>query len=229
MKKAIYALHGFLGKPEDWDFLKQSTPDLHAINLSDYHNLSLADWAKTFNAHVKVHDTQHNILVGYSLGGRLALHALLDNPSLWQQAVLISTHPGLHTVEEKTSRITADVHWANRFENESWEPLMQGWHEQSVFQSDSFLYRHEADYKRAALAHQLRHWSTGFQADLREAIATLPMPMLWIAGEKDAKYLECMKTLSFCHPQSKTWIAPNAGHRVLWDAKEELTKIFYNL
>lgn len=224
----IYALHGFLGAPADWSALKLS-PSIKAVNLSKHSGSSLKDWARSFNHFVEQQGHKRNILAGYSLGGRLALHVLLDNPTLWQQAILISAHPGLTTAQERKDRLRHDHEWAKRFEQEAWSTLMTDWNNQSVFKSGYHPERKESDYDRAELARQLREWSTGHQEDLREQISTLLMPMLWIAGEKDQKYLECMQTLSFKHPHSQIRIIPEVGHRVLWEASGVLYQIFNTL
>src|SRR5690606_6539540 len=93
------------------------------------------------------------ILVGYSLGGRIALHALRDSPDLWQAAVIISAHPGLVLEEDRVVRKKADQEWAKRFMHEDWDLLMKSWNSQPVFKNGSQpLLRHERDFDRKKLA-----------------------------------------------------------------------------
>src|ERR1700733_9757644 len=102
-----YALHGFLGKPEDWGGLNQGVLDggLEAVDLYDFSLSSLEEWAEQFNRYVQDDSARCNrCLIGYSLGGRLALHSLLQNPFLWDAAILISTHCGLESEEKKQER-----------------------------------------------------------------------------------------------------------------------------
>jgi 2-succinyl-6-hydroxy-2,4-cyclohexadiene-1-carboxylate synthase len=228
-RTCIYALHGFLGQPDDWDTLRRGllpNTAFYPVKLSDFSASTLSDSAKHFNQYVQQQSPlAHNILMGYSLGGRLALHALLDNPTLWQRAILISANPGLKTHQERQERLEADEQWARRFETAPWDDLMADWNRQAIFQEGFFPKRSQEEANRPELARQLRDWSMGHQADLREAIASLPHPLLWIAGEKDRKYVQSTQALSFHHPKSKIWIAPGVSHRVLWEATDELRGI----
>ena len=73
-----------------------------------------------------------NILIAYSLGGRLALHCLCES-NLWDGAILISAHPGFDKVTEKKEREKNDSHWASRFENEPWQDV--------ILKSQNFTYQ----------------------------------------------------------------------------------------
>lgn len=218
----VYALHGFLGKPSDWDFLasRMSNFKFHAVDL--FHNLrgSLEESAASFNtSYIKPKGPR--ILVGYSLGGRFALHALAGNPHLWQGAVIISAHPGLKCEEEKKDRLAKDAEWAEKFEKDPWNALLNNWNGQEIFnRKRSPWERSEIDFSRSELSQALRSWSLGWQKDLAPFVSQLTMPILWIAGEEDKKMVQLSQTLSFRHPCSKVWIAPKAGHRVPWEAME---------
>lgn len=220
--KKLYALHGFLGRPDDWNFLPDRTvqsidlftpplaPDLHA-------------WGQNFNQQISISSSpaSSRILMGYSLGGRLALHALLQNPSLWHAAIIISANPGLATDEERSQRQIVDEKWATRFENEPWEQLMKAWNQQKAFQSDSFEFtRHEKDYDRKTLADSLRNWSLGKQEYLNEKISKLPIPILWMIGNNDPLAAKA-SNIKLQHPQSKIWLAEDAGHRLPWQEPKQ--------
>ena len=184
--------------------------------------LPFSDWAEKFNQKVHTVDSlANNILMGYSLGGRLGLHALLQNPGCWKAAILVSTHPGLKLQEDKTARIASDETWAARFEKEPWEDLIKAWNAQGVFKADAFAFqRHESENDREMLATALRIWSLGLQHDLTDSIASLDMPILWMVGEKDTKFLKIAQELKFKHQKSKLCIVANAGHRLLFEQTE---------
>jgi 2-succinyl-6-hydroxy-2,4-cyclohexadiene-1-carboxylate synthase len=212
----LMALHGFLGKPTDWDCFNLA--NLKAIDLfSSITWTHLWDWAKQFNQ-VMLSHPERNILMGYSLGGRLALHALIQNPSLWRAGIIISAHPGLQNPEEKQKRLIQDREWANRFKTEDWQVLMKEWNNQAVLASGCFKFdRLEADYSRENLASFLEKGSVGYQDDLRVKIGQLPMPILWIVGQQDRKYQTLAQSLTFSHSQSKLLIFSEAGHRAPWE------------
>ena len=216
----IYTLHGFLGLPSDWDFLQSK--ETVQVDLSKLcpPRLGLKQWAVQFNEFVQ--NTQdRNIIMGYSLGGRLAMHALMQNPALWDAAILISAHPGLDPMADRNKRLASDLAWAERFHSESWEPLMAAWNNQEAFKGSSALMRHENAFSRDFLADALSYWSLARQDYLLPDIIKLQIPILWIAGENDIAYASRARSLKLKHTNSKIWIAPHAGHRVPWDAPLE--------
>jgi len=216
----IFALHGFLGKPSDWNILHPLSLPVTAVDIVNPQT-STSEWAHNFNNSITTTD---NILFAYSLGGRLALHALTNNPSKWKAAIIISANPGLKSIVEREQRLKHDSQWVNRFENDSWEPLMQDWNQQPVFGNRVGPHRSENDYLRIPLSQMLTHWSLGHQEDLSDHISKLDLPILWITGEEDEKYCQLAKQQHFFHPLSRLWIAQNAGHRVPWELTNEFIK-----
>lgn len=199
----ITALHGFLGLPSDWNFLRAAgfeieTPELTAIPPAG--------------------DT----LLGYSLGGRLALHALVDGAS-YRRAVIVSANLGIEGDDTRKSRRRADEHWASRFETQPWETLMRDWNAQPLFGGHS-MPRREEDFDRRELAHQLRDLSPATLPAVAERMSTLEIPILWIAGERDPKYIgEAERAVSLL-PNGESWICPGAAHRVPWEQPERFIR-----
>jgi 2-succinyl-6-hydroxy-2,4-cyclohexadiene-1-carboxylate synthase len=212
---AIYALHGFLGKPTDWNEVFPASHLVQTPNLFEKEISPLWDWSKGFNSSVI---ESSNVLVGYSMGGRLALHALIQNPKLWKAAIIISANPGMDDPVQCSIRQIEDSEWAKKILNQPWNELMIDWNRQSVFDG-SKIERNEIDFDRTSLAKAMISWSLGNQDNLMPAIERLEMPILWIAGENDTKYTEIARRMKFRHPKSKISIAPLAGHRVPWQQK----------
>lgn len=207
----IVALHGFLGDPSDWECF-QDLP-LKPVYLSSYSNLGFHEFAGAFN---REHQNS-NILLGYSMGGRLALHCLIHSPNQWKAAIIISSDPGFTSEDKRQERIIRDKKFLNRFENEDFDALMQEWDAQALFNQETPVFKRNKN----TLKQSLTEWSLGNQENLREAILQLPMPILWIAGENDKKYSEIYKSLKFLNKKSRVWIAENAFHRVPWEVKIE--------
>lgn len=151
------------------------------------------------------------VLLGYSMGGRLALDRLQSER--YDKAVIISA--GLNAPDP--ARRLRDEEWARRFESEEWASLMRDWNAQAVF-GGHVVERNERDYDRRELARQLREWSPAVLPPPRlEEIAT---PILWIAGERDAKYVDIAIEAVERLPDAELWICPDAGHRVPWEQPE---------
>lgn len=211
----MFALSGFLGLPRDWDFLKN--PTFITFDWQTIQWKSLKDWAEKFNALVRKQQRDPSILMGYSLGGRLALHALVNNPIQWKAAIIVSTHPGLSDQQERDERLKKDQRWAERFNQESWPSLMQAWNGQEVFSQDDYQFeREEKNYQRHQLVHALKAGSLGQQEDLRKQISQLNIPILWMTGSRDVRYTQLVESIKFSHPQSKRVIIEDAGHRLPW-------------
>jgi 2-succinyl-6-hydroxy-2,4-cyclohexadiene-1-carboxylate synthase len=219
----IIALHGFLGKASDWDCF----PAWHGIDLSKYASLDFQNFAESFNRDNARND---RVLLGYSMGARLGLHALIHSPNSWKAAVIISGHLGIQK-DEREERLKKDAILLNRFSNENFDTLMTEWEAQEMFKGCHPFKRKQQDISDEALSTSLRCWSLGNQEDLRQAIFTLPMPIFWIAGDRDHKYKDIALNLKFSHQKSRVWVAENASHRVPWELKEELERqvnIFLN-
>lgn len=178
----IQTLPGFLGLPSDFDFL----PWPHSASEGD-------------------------VLLGYSMGGRLALQLLEERR--FRAAVIVSA--GLNAPDEE--RRNRDEAWARRFESEEWSSLVRDWNAQPVFGGHVFE-RREADYDRAELARQLREWSPAVLPPPR--LESIETPVLWIAGERDGKYVDIARRAVARLPNAELWICPDAGHRVPWEQTE---------
>lgn len=192
----ITAIHGFLGLPSDWDFLRQAGFDVDARRMDDI-------------------PRSGDVLLGYSMGGRLCVRALLDG-ARYRRAVIVSASLGLSDAHARDSRRKSDEAWARRFESAEWQPLMRDWNAQPVFQGH-VMDRREADFDRAALANALRQWSPGVLPDVAGRLHEITVPVLWIAGERDEKYAGEAHRAASLLPHGEVWICPGAGHRVPWE------------
>lgn len=215
---SLYALHGFLGTPQDWDpFLNSFRAKFYATELSCTGRKGFYEWAHAFNRRIAP-DPESKILLGYSLGGRLAMHALLENPDLWNAAIIVSANPGLPCKRKKEERLASDIAWSKKFLEEPWESLMKQWNAREALATSTALARREEDYSREELSRHLVNLSLGNQEDLSERLAKIMIPILWMAGENDPHYAMLAKNFRPAHPRSKIWIAPNSGHRIPWDS-----------
>ncbi|MBN2492059.1 MAG: alpha/beta fold hydrolase [Planctomycetes bacterium] len=240
----LWLLHGFLGRAADWDeparalaaggFGTAQRPDLFAPEPGGgepwpelrptWAGPDLPSWGARFAARAAARgDGRPAVLIGYSLGGRLALHALLAAPAVWRAAILVSTHPGLESAAERAARRGADESWARRFEAEPWEGLMAAWQAQPVFGGRGrVLRRTEADFDRTALAAALGVWSLGTQENLLPRLRTLNLPVLWLAGDGDETFARLAREGAAALPRGECRLVEGAAHRVPWEAPAAL-------
>ncbi len=212
----LFCLHGFLGHPIDWTGISHEKPVVP--NIFEDEIISLQNWSESFNKKVERQVKsagEKSILMGYSMGGRLALHALINHPDLYNAAIIISASYGVEDPEERERRYQHDINWSNAFLSESWDSLLERWNGQPIFQYDKKdVIRLEKDYSRKALSDAMRCFSIGKQEFLKEKIEELDIPILWVVGERDTKYVSLAKNLRLKHPDSSIVVIPNAGHRL---------------
>ncbi len=229
---SLYCIHGFLGLTSDWNTVVPSGINCEKISLfsPQTHFITkfgtLRDIGNWINQETR--QAPHpRVLLGYSLGGRIALHALLANPEQWAAAIFISTHFGLKDLNERKVRIESDQNWAEKFESSNWEKTIHEWNSQKVFQGDNNEpERPQAFFSRKALGHALRNFSLGNQESLKDDLKRIKKPILWIVGENDSKFKQLSEqigALSEVTPSQCTGsdiriqVIPQSGHRILFD------------
>ena len=205
------ALHGFLGRPSDWDGILGD--EWTKPNWLDQFNAGLVGKAMELNT-----ASTGGTLLGYSMGGRLALTMLSLSPRCWERAIIVSASPGLGSEEEKTARLLVDQGWSLRFLDEDWDEVVADWNGQPVFAHDppDRLPRLESDFDRETLFKALAAGSVSLQPDYRNELRSLNRPILWIAGEHDVKYRALAEECAALNPLFSSAILPNAGHRAPW-------------
>lgn len=130
-------------------------------------------------------------LIGYSMGGRIALHAALTRPDLVTRLVLISATAGIDDPDERSARRTADEALADRIESIGVDAFIDEWLENPLFSglTDETRFVDERRTNTASgLASSLRVAGTGTQEPLWDRLGELTMPTLVIAGQDDPKY-----------------------------------------
>ncbi|HRQ91092.1 MAG TPA: alpha/beta fold hydrolase [Bacteroidia bacterium] len=211
----ILALHGNLGSSADWESL--GLPGTRTVDLWDFVRLGFREFAGALA--VELSDgMERPVLAGYSLGGRLALHALALHPQRWSGAVIVAAHPGLCCVEDRIARRSSDSVWAERARIWAWEEFLASWNGQGLFGevSEPLLARQRAlEARREAVAEAFERWSLGAQEDLRPALGAFAGPVLWISGERDVRFRAVGEEMATVFPDFRHCIVPSCGHRVL--------------
>ena len=227
----LWCLHGNLQQPNVWNNLSQilqaETLQINAIGLWSASAHSCWAWADAFCKTVRNAggDSKHYLL-GYSLGGRLAMHALVKAPELWSSAVIVSADPGTTDDEIRARCLKRDRTWANRFLTEPWTELLTEWDALPVFCGRPCpTSRREADFDRQQIAHLFEVYSKGHMDDLTPRLSLLAVPITYITGVDDRRYCQIGQTLSPQCPSLTHISVQAAGHRVPWEQPDTFTKI----
>ena len=231
----LWCIHGNLQLPSVWDrfegrlfkssLLAENEPlILQKESLWDLDTYSFDSWTSSFLEKVNHEETTEKPwIMGYSLGGRLALHAVVQQPELWGGAIVVAAHPGLADPLQRLAQCKWDEGWAERFREEPWDDLLHEWDQLSVFGGlQSAIKRKENDFSRETIARLFTGFSKGNQADLTPLLAVLNTPpLLYVSGEFDAKYTEIGSTIAAQNPLIKHVSVSEACHRVPWENTEE--------
>ncbi|MFM7526811.1 MAG: alpha/beta fold hydrolase, partial [Actinomycetota bacterium] len=155
------------------------------------------------------------VYVGYSLGARVALRALVDHPAIVQGVISISGTAGLETESERQARVTADETLARRLEAIGVGAFLDEWLAQPLFAD---LPRDQAGLPDrlgntvAGLAESLRNCGQGRQRPLWDDLRTSTRPLLAIAGSLDLKYVALARRLASTAPHGTLTLITGAGH-----------------
>ncbi|MCB9025846.1 MAG: alpha/beta fold hydrolase [Bdellovibrionaceae bacterium] len=225
----IVCLHGFLGRGEDWDSLKSTIrknipyvkidfwcPSL--LNGSSHlgPEILFKDWPEKFVNELSQFEYQKCILMGYSMGGRLALNTLAKFPEKFNSAIFLSTNPMVLNIDQAKERRQQDQDWIKKILKLEWSTLIKEWDQQNLFAGDKVHpQRREEDYSRKSLAQALQNWSiVHHQLSLNE-ISKIKVPSLWVMGEQDVKYVAILKHLQDKGLPADGLILPDCGHRII--------------
>jgi 2-succinyl-6-hydroxy-2,4-cyclohexadiene-1-carboxylate synthase len=199
-RESVVLLHGFGGTRHAWDgvlaHLQTQRYRPLALDLPGHGELAGASPPITFEACVQSvleRSPERFALVGYSMGGRIALHVALAAPERIARLVLISTTAGIEDPRERELRRESDRRLAGEIECGSIEDFVARWRAQPMFAEDpaevDALAR--ADQSRSspqALAAVLRGVGTGEMPPLWERLHELRMPVTIMVGERDVKF-----------------------------------------
>ena len=227
----IWALHGAVGMAADWKELSRSLAQdgltVRSVDLWRYLDccpMPLWDFAKAFNEEVRAVDSAP-VLLGYSLGGRLALHALLDDQQLWQRAVIVSAHTGLTDGDEKLQRLGRDAEWAAKALTSDWKQFLAEWNSQSVLAGEPLPGRSQLEVRRQAVARSFMDWSLGQQDDLLPKMSQITCPIDWVVGGRDEKFSNLGEMVTREVPSIDLYEISGAGHRVPWDCPKDFASL----
>lgn len=230
----IFCIHGNFQTAKVWqpleERMKAGFSDLEMIteDLCAKQFQSFDDWTEDFCGRVDAQaNGEKSILLGYSLGGRLALHACLSRPDLWKSAIVVGADPGLESEEEKKLQLDRDRDWAERLKREPLEKLVNEWDAQSVFCGiGNQAPRNLGEMNPDRLSQQFEVFSKGIQQNLAPELAELKnLPILFVSGEKDHKYQGIGEKLAKSSSVFRAEVIANAGHRVPWENPESFVQV----
>jgi 2-succinyl-6-hydroxy-2,4-cyclohexadiene-1-carboxylate synthase len=239
----ILLLHGFIGDCQDFSqiisLLSQNYCCL-AIDLPGHGKTKVIGDETCYNisntAQALIHlldDLQIDkcLLLGYSMGGRLALYMTLHFPDRFEKVVLESASPGLKTAKDRSHRIQSDSHLAQKLENSNLKEFLLSWYDRTLFQSltkspnfDRLLEARLAN-NAIELAKSLRNMGTGNQPSLWAQLAQNQIPLLLLVGEYDRKFTTINTEIANLCSAASLQIIPKSGHNIHFENADKFVEI----
>lgn len=223
-------LHGFMGSATDWaPIVEALAEDVYCVTVDlpghgdsldrPSHEYSVEGGIQAVADVLEAEEIERCTLVGYSMGGRMALCFALRYPELVRRMVLESASPGLRTDEERKQRRQVDAERAKRIQDDL-PAFLNEWYRQPLFES---LSRHGLVDEMVArrrtndpdeLGRVLAGLGTGEQPSLWERLGEVSVPTLVISGELDDKYARITEQTARRLPTAKRVLVPGVGHNV---------------
>lgn len=229
----LLLLHGFTGSHETWRYLVDRFSGSHRVTTLDLpgHGKSVLPATRHWSFTTVINDLAWIIeslpggaadVLGYSMGGRLALALAVTHPGRVNRLVLESASPGIAGELERKDRQKADEQLVGRVLREGLEAFVAYWEQLPMWESQATLPNSVREQQRrirlghtaCGLAASLRATGTGAQPSYWESLASLKTPTMLIAGELDHKFAQIAASMHQAVPDAQLWIVPNAGHAV---------------
>jgi 2-succinyl-6-hydroxy-2,4-cyclohexadiene-1-carboxylate synthase len=225
----VVLLHGFTQTRRSWRRTVQAlggryralAPDLPGHGQAA-HRVASVD---ACTAYVRALAPDRFMLAGYSMGGRVALHAALTLRDRIDRLVLIGASPGLADPAERAARRVADEALAERLETIGVEAFAREWAAQPLFagQPERIAAAAHADRLRntpEGLAAALRGLGTGAMDPLWDRLPELALPVTLLVGERDEKFRAIAEQMAARLPDADVVIVDGAGHAAHLEAPQ---------
>lgn len=221
-RPSIVALHGFTQTGRSWtpvadalgDGFDVTALDLPGHGGSPDGRRSLDDCADDVAETI---GRGRPVLVGYSMGARVALHVAIRHPDSIAGLVLVSGTAGIDDESERAARVSADESLARHIEEIGVAAFVSEWLAQPMFatlSADAARIPERLGNSAEGLADSLRHAGTGTQAPLWNTLPRIDLPVLVVTGDLDPKFTALGDRLAEAIPGARRARIPGAGHTV---------------
>ncbi len=231
-KPALIFLHGFLGSAGDWqEVMSDFSEDYFCLAFDlpghgnsfipdEYSDITLDKIASNIDSVILALRIEHPVYIGYSMGGRIALHMPAIVKSYFSGLIIESASPGIEDPVARKARLEKDILVAEKLESMNFEDFLVQWYNQPLFadlkKSQKFnkIFRARLKNNPVQLARAIRIMTVGKQKPLWNIFHGLDFPVLVISGSNDEKYTSYTRRISELSPSVRTQIISGAGHVV---------------
>jgi 2-succinyl-6-hydroxy-2,4-cyclohexadiene-1-carboxylate synthase len=233
MSLPIVFLHGFLGGRESFAEVKAHLPGPYPTLsplLFGHRGRPEVSRAHDFDAEttrllavIRAEFQREPVhLVGYSLGGRLALALLVEAPERFASVTLISTRRGLDDPALRAERLEQDRAWAAKLERGPLSRFLDEWEQNPLFASQQqlsplileHLRKQRLEHDPSALAQAMTALSLGRMPSFANELPSIGCPVVLMVGEHDTKFRSLAADLGRRIPKAGTIVVSGAGHNL---------------
>jgi 2-succinyl-6-hydroxy-2,4-cyclohexadiene-1-carboxylate synthase len=207
----VLFIPGFMQRGDAWRPVAELLPERYPSRLLDHAEHSFEGRMR------EILDARASVLVGYSLGGRLALRAALRSPDSFTAVVLVGSTAGIEEGPMRVQRAEADEKLASWMEAMPIEDIVALWERQPLFadQSETLVDEQRPgrlSHDPRSLALLLRTAGQGTLEPVWHELRTLDLPLLAIAGARDEGYSAAAKRIASTAANAHAAIVEEAGH-----------------
>lgn len=230
---SLLLLHGFTGSHATWQHLVDRLSEGHRVTTLDLpgHGISDVMSVQPWNFTSVVDDLAWLIesqlggsadVLGYSMGGRLALGLAIAHPERVRSLILESASPGIADDRERRARRLADEQLADRILTSGLDAFVAEWERLPMWDSQAGLpdivrirqRQVRLGQNPQGLAANLRASGTGAQPSYWGRLSDFRTPTLLLAGELDTKFNQMATRMHELLPNARLEIVSHAGHAV---------------
>jgi len=217
----VLFIPGFMQRGDAWRPVAELLPERYPSTLLDHSEHS-------FEGRMgEILESGADVLVGYSLGGRLALRAALRSPDSFTAVVLVGSTAGIEEGPMRAQRAEADEKLASWLEAMPIEDIVALWERQPLFadQPESLVEEQRPgrlSQDPRSLALLLRTAGQGVLEPVWHELPALELPLLAIAGARDDGYSAAAKRMAHVAPNARAAIVEDAGHAAHLQQPEEV-------
>jgi 2-succinyl-6-hydroxy-2,4-cyclohexadiene-1-carboxylate synthase len=207
----VLFIPGFMQRGDAWRPVAELLPERYPSRLLDHAEHSFEGRMR------EILESGESVLVGYSLGGRIALRAALRSPESFSAVVLVGSTAGIEEGPLRVQRAEADEKLASWMEAMPIEDIVGLWERQPLFadQSDALVEAQRPGrlaHDQRSLALLLRTAGQGMLDPVWHELRDLDLPLLAIAGARDDGYTAAAKRIASTAPNARAAIVEDAGH-----------------
>jgi 2-succinyl-6-hydroxy-2,4-cyclohexadiene-1-carboxylate synthase len=220
----VVFLPGFMQHADSWSPIAAAVGERYPVRVLDFSTWTFEERLRE----IRVASGPESVVVGYSMGGRLALHAALR--SLFAGLVVVGASAGIEDADERRRRRAADSELADWIERHSIEEVVARWERNPVFSSQSSALVEaqrpgRLDHDPAALARLLRSAGQGALEPVWDRLASLQIPVLALAGENDGTYWTAARRIASLVAHGRVAAIPGAGHAAHLEAPDLVAEV----